>query len=1139
MKIPLPLLSCVALTLSTQGSVVIDFTNRADSSGTGPWTLPINNTNTSPSYGSISGGASPGISGTFTAATSDSFTVTLQGLHTDFDPSDFTSGTPSQIIANSSGAGIQGGTSTSNGIEGGEGIIFTFGDLSGLSGANAIILENVNLNSGGNIAIYRNETLLGSSDNFESLIISPDDQIAVTKVSGGANVRLTNIVFDIVELGNASTPTNLAPNTGFNQVGLDWDDDPSANFNYFNVYRSTSSPVSTADTLLDTTTTSDYIDTDVTNGTTYYYAVSAVGTNLVETSLSNEVFATPDTPSPIQDLDASDPANVIGADLVTQWTDLSGNGNHALEERNRVWYPSESLMQSGGPGLDFRSRRTSLELFNALASESWLDQSSSADGFAIFIAFKCEDLLEGQFSDILGNSTDGTNGIQFGYTHAGDLQVRLGSTVLSSSTPNTVQPGDTVIAAINYNPDTSTLELWDSKSLATSSASVSPANFATNRSVELGSIDVAGQYFNGIVGGIQIYDTFLELEPFEAIKNTFMYDWRRPPNIILFFVDDMPWYDTPVTMDERMPHSKRDELQSLQINGEPYYWNFQRLADEGTLFMNAYSSAPQCTPTRASLQTGQSTARNRVGVTTSVTTRHVQSGSKTKYPVLENGARIPFDENVTTIPEVMAPIGYQCAHYGKWHLYSHPSVEGYVESDGETTNSAGSPNDPDNPKQIYGMTNRTINFIDTQHDAKRPFYIQLSHYAVHRGFQSLDESKALFSEYPNNSTYLGMIYDLDRSLGLLMEHLESLGIYDNTYIIFTADNGDRSFNKDDFKQPLYGDKWMLWQLGIRVPLIIKGPGVQSGRVSPFNTVTYDFLPTYYEWAGGNADDLENMDGISLKGLLEGVAPSEEMVNRSLYFHYPHYRNSMPMSAVVKGKYKLLRAWDGEIRDDAYKMTDRDMLFDLSIDPGEFHNLNNTTPELTAKADSLSQDMDNYFTSIDAWVPQDNATAYQEDPDDVYESEIHRSHRWYPIFEGTRGPNPNHNQGLNDLDASPYTQWFGVWGADIGDSSNDFDLDGLSNLMEYALGTSPVEPNSEIGQLLPGMQSNGIASEFIYTLHHNPGEIDYQAQFKANLEDPWQVIESTPAYSGSILDDYFSSPPAGEQGFFRLEVSERP
>lgn len=511
-----------------------------------------------------------------------------------------------------------------------------------------------------------------------------------------------------------------------------------------------------------------------------------------------------------------------------------------------------------------------------------------------------------------------------------------------------------------------------------------------------------------------------------------------PPNIIMILADDMAWYDTPVRMDESLENSAQEIMRSLRDPVDPdhaYVWNLQKLANQGMLFRNAYSGAPQCTPTRACLQTGMTTARHRLSV---------ELGGKgigefnlkpelRKFPMIPSGVRKPFPNNMVTIPEALAPFGYQCAHYGKWHLEPDPAAEGYVDSDGDTDNNQGKTYDPkdqtipadlDNAKRIQEITDKTIAFMTKQHEAGKPFYVQLSHYAAHAPWECKRSSRALFQNHPDVVAYnqgetdpgklkrkndpavfFGMIYELDRSVGRLLDAIEQRALSENTYVIFKSDNGYRRFDTRNFVQPFYGAKWFLWQAGIRVPMIVKGPGVPAGEVCTANVVTYDLLPTFYDWAGGDPSRMTKIDGMSLKNLLKGETPSEALLSRSIYFHYPHYRSAMPMSVIVKGNHKLAYCWDATLRSDI-EVSDPKLLFDLDRDPGEFNNLTATDPEL---ADQLWHDLDQYLSSIEARRPRDNSEAYLSDRGQEFEADGSAERRdTFAPFESVRKTLPELN-----------------------------------------------------------------------------------------------------------------------------------
>ncbi|MEM9400482.1 MAG: sulfatase-like hydrolase/transferase [Verrucomicrobiota bacterium] len=760
------------------------------------------------------------------------------------------------------------------------------------------------------------------------------------------------------------------------------------------------------------------------DGARYAIVAGASGHKRLQ-SMSFDIIAPPSVPL-VQSL----AVETLSPGPVLDWSDQNGSGHNATSQIGTVSYPSNIKSSSGAYGVDFGADRSSLELFSASESDSWLDLSSSDTGFCILISATVRDILPDVFNDLFGNSSDGATGLQMGWTHQGQIQASLKGISMAKSTDHSLQPGDSIVLALNYNALTETLELWDSLTKTSTRQSVPKTDFSTGNPVTLGSIDNPAQFIDGAVGEVKIYKRALDSDEFSIARNGMTSRWLSLPNIIMILADDLAWYDTPVFMDDRMLNSAQAPLRRLSIDGVPYKWNMQRLADEGMLFRNAYAAAPQCTPTRASLQTGQSTARTGVSVYLSGgQTRQEFDGSESyaNFPVIPNGTRLPLAG--TTIPEILNPLGYRCAHYGKWHLDSDPGAEGYLEHDGATNNRPGEtiggsrkiPTDITNPKRIPEITDKTLNFMDTSVAEGKPFYIQLSHYAAHYSAECFPESRALFQQDPDVLAYnkgetnpdalnrktdpaafYGMVYDLDRSIGQLLDHLDQLGMTHNTYIVFKSDNGFRRFDIENFTQPLFGDKWFLWEGGLRIPMMIKGPGIPAGQISTTNVVSYDLFPTFYEWAGGIESDLTDMDGRSLKDLLEGISPTPEFVNRSIYFHFPHYRKSLPMSAILQGKYKLIHSYDATLREDT-AVDNANSLFDLSMDPGEFNNIN-TSPGDNQTAAALWDDLNQYLDSVGAWRPMNNSSNYNHSKfqkDSFYDKRLDYTH-----FEGKR-PAKNH------------------------------------------------------------------------------------------------------------------------------------
>jgi arylsulfatase A-like enzyme len=357
-------------------------------------------------------------------------------------------------------------------------------------------------------------------------------------------------------------------------------------------------------------------------------------------------------------------------------------------------------------------------------------------------------------------------------------------------------------------------------------------------------------------------------------------------------------------------------------------------------------------------------------------------------------------------------------------MYSDPAKHGYAVSDGETTNSEGNtlqkwaingkqpaqlPKDMTDPKLMFSMTEKGLGFMEDQVKKGNPFYLQLSYWAMHSGRECLDKTRQKYLKDPlvqawykaNGkdpdkitrkdcpANWLAMGEDLDGRIGAVLDKIKQLGIEGNTYVILVSDNGYRHEELEltpGMRQPLHARKWWVWQGGIRVPMIVKGPGIKGGSVFNGNVINYDFLPTFVNWAGGDPTALKDIDGVSLAGYMTGKQPDEAFLNRNLYFHYPHYRESVPHSAIVSGQYKVMHF---------YERPDIPMLFDLSKDPGEVSNIAKQNPETHKK---LFGEMMNYLKSVDARFPKENPNydpkAYKMDKNTEFRI------KWGP-FDGQR------------------------------------------------------------------------------------------------------------------------------------------
>jgi arylsulfatase A-like enzyme len=337
-----------------------------------------------------------------------------------------------------------------------------------------------------------------------------------------------------------------------------------------------------------------------------------------------------------------------------------------------------------------------------------------------------------------------------------------------------------------------------------------------------------------------------------------------------------------------------------------------------------------------------------------------------------------------TLPHALrrADPSYRAAHFGKFgsDMGADPEEVGFDESDDWTSNrTGGMPTTmeersrtlvKDDPKLVSTITDRAVGFIERQ-IGSHPFYVQISHYATHLQVQTRQESLERFESKgaPDRAVtpaFAGMLYDLDESIGQLLDALDRLGINDSTYVIFMADNGGRGTIPDASdalsapNRPLNGAKHTLYEGGIRVPFLVAGPGVEPNSVSDVPVTGYDLLPTLYDLAGGRESLPPEVDGGSFREVLGN--PAAGWVERGfdgLVFHRPRHPRGAPSSAIRVGDYKLLVKYASPRQASARE------LFDLSRDLGERNDLSAKMPE---KAAELEQMLLGYLQAAGAETP---------------------------------------------------------------------------------------------------------------------------------------------------------------------------
>jgi arylsulfatase A-like enzyme len=427
-------------------------------------------------------------------------------------------------------------------------------------------------------------------------------------------------------------------------------------------------------------------------------------------------------------------------------------------------------------------------------------------------------------------------------------------------------------------------------------------------------------------------------------------DARTPFNIVLVLIDDLGWTGLSVQSDERVAGSRSDFYQTPHL---------AKLAEQGMRFSRAYAPAALCTPSRASILTGRTPAGLHI------TTPGVGGRARPDQRLVGARSRRELPLETLTTAEALAAAGYSSAHFGKWHLgRSGPGEHGFEVHDGATANDGpGAFADP-NPKDVFGLTQRAIEFVRAQSAAGRPFFLQLSHYALHEPFEALQTSRQRFSALSAGARHddverAAMTYDLDAGIGTLLAEIDVLGLAESTFVVVTSDNGAAGGARRGENAPLRGGKGSLYEGGLRVPLIIRGPGVAPASACDANVVGFDLYPTFCQWAGVEVPAA--VEGASLVPLLEGRPDRFERPQEALLFHDPHYGQGplqVPRSALLLGDYKLIRDLESGVLE----------LFDLARSPSEQEDLSSEHPERAAELGAL---LDERLAAVGAQMPTEN------------------------------------------------------------------------------------------------------------------------------------------------------------------------
>ena len=441
------------------------------------------------------------------------------------------------------------------------------------------------------------------------------------------------------------------------------------------------------------------------------------------------------------------------------------------------------------------------------------------------------------------------------------------------------------------------------------------------------------------------------------------------PNVVFILIDDMGWKD-------------------LSCYGSDFYQtpNIDKLAAESVKFSNGYAACTVSSPTRASIMTGKYPARLHV-------TDWIEGDNPKNRKMKAPNWAMYLDLKETTMAEVLKANGYATAHIGKWHLGEDekywPENQGFDINLGgwkrgqpvlnPQINSYGYFSPYGNPRLTNGaegeylterLANEACNYIEN--NKSKPFFLNLWFYNVHTPLQAkadkIEKYKALVdsTRLQKNPIYAAMVEHVDEAVGKVIAQLIKDGVYENTIIVFTSDNGGLLLgnkNRVTNNAPLRLGKGHIYEGGVRVPFMIKDAGKNSlAKSCDVPVISVDFMPTILDLTKSKTDKSvrAGFDGLSLKGLIS--KKSNKLNRRGLYWHYPHYHSegATPYSAIRMGDWKLINL----LEDNSYQ------LYNLKEDISESEDLSNKNPKILAK---LKKELISWRLSVDAQMPVINDT----------------------------------------------------------------------------------------------------------------------------------------------------------------------
>jgi arylsulfatase A-like enzyme len=428
------------------------------------------------------------------------------------------------------------------------------------------------------------------------------------------------------------------------------------------------------------------------------------------------------------------------------------------------------------------------------------------------------------------------------------------------------------------------------------------------------------------------------------------------PNIIFFLVDDL---------------GQRD----LGCYGSTFYEtpNIDRLAKDGARFTDAYAACPVCSPTRAAIMSGL--WPQRTGITDYI-------GAPLTPELWKRNTRLlpaPYSDRLAldtpTLAKAMKSAGYATFFAGKWHLGPEgwwPENQGFDINMGGMDRGGpyggkkyfspyGNPRLTDGPEGEHlpdRLATETAQFIADNKD--NPFFAYFSFYDVHTPLMARADLQKKYEEKrqrlgltdqwgregerdvrltQDHAVYAAMVEAMDQAVGKVLAKLDELGLRENTLVILTSDNGGLSTSEGwpTSNLPLRGGKGWMYEGGIRESLLVRWPAVvKPGRVVSTPVSSPDFFPTLLEAAHAKPQPGQVLDGLSLLPVLKG----DDLPERALFWHYPHYGNQggAPAAAIRRGDHKLIEWYeDGRVE-----------LFNVVTDIGEKSDLSKTQPEITTR-----------------------------------------------------------------------------------------------------------------------------------------------------------------------------------------------